>query len=1006
MILVLQGCYNIPFHQTFSECLAANLLHSYQAHPFGLASVTLFLPTSRACLAMRDAFLRSSGSSSVIMPAMIPLAEVDENTMLPFVDQTIAQIKPPISTLKRNIYLTRLIAQATGIQAKQEEETISYDQAAYIAKSLAKLLDDSHHFDVTAEHIQSLCLDEHAQHWQPILTFLDIIYQHWPKILDSLNVQDSASYHDQILRLLGVLWQQKPPKSKVIAAGINRNIPAVHEFLNAILKHAKGAIVFQGLEQITPELEDYFHQTDHDWFSKAQIQASPLYVPSVILKHAGVNFKDIQEFPINQPVEQSHINRATFLADCLKPVGVFPDFNNFSDDLLDNFELIECENLIHEAQTIALIMRSELEKKGKTAALVTPNRALAQHVTAQLKRWGLNIDDSAGIALSQAPIGIYLKAISQLACGGIRPKDFMALLKHPFTKMGLSAKEFRKHVRKLDLILRDSGNVLGFDAIIHSISTQKNTYSILLDILKNFDEKIKPLLIELSKPKASPQKLLRYLLEFAEWAASDDTSPGSDELWKQEAGHKAADLMSALLEELSVIEHIHPSRWTEFFNVFLEGQIVRPMKRAHPRLSIWGMVESRMMYADLIIIGSFNEGHWPQLPDAGPWLNRPMRNNIGLPSVEQEVGLNAADFLNLATAKHVIITRAITENGPMEKSRFLRRIEASLQKQKHLSLVKKDSPFHDWKTQLIKAEQTQSLQPAQKPAPKPALSARPKQLSITDFGRLINDSYAIYGKKILNLKPLDDLEKDMDHKNFGTLAHAVLETYMRNTQIKNITNKAEELAVLQDLAKKMLDTLNLPKTQYIFWSSRLDRLCKSFLEQELIARQNMQKTWLEVEGSMQLDMPASAFTLNGKADRIDLLDDGNLRIIDYKTGNPPSEKQVINFEEPQLLLEATLARHHGFNELSAETSNIEYWHISGGLKTKSKSISLIEKNETLLDQFYTYIIDIINKFNDENTPYEPHSSGKTLKYGSDYDHLSRYKEWQTHFSDDSEEAES
>ncbi len=1003
---MLQGCYNIPFSQTFSEVLAANLLHSYKNDDFGLGLITLFLPTARACLAMRDAFLRNSEGSSVIMPKMIPLSEVDENTMLPFMDHTFAQIKPPISSLKRDIYLTRLIAQTTGIQGKQDKENISYDQAAYIAKSLAKLLDDSQHFGVNLEHIQSLARGEHAEHWQPILTFLDIIYQHWPKILDSLQVQDGAAYQDQILRLLSNLWEKQPPQSPIIAAGINRNIPAVHEFLNAIVHHAKGAIIFQGVEQITPELETYFHDHDHDWFSQAQAQSSPLWVTSSILKHLDVKPQNVQNLAINTAAKQSHINRAIFLADCLKPVSVFPDFDDFSTDLLDNFELIECENLIHEAQTIALIMRQQLEKSGKTAALVTPNRALAQHVTAQLKRWGLNIDDSAGTPLSQTPIGIYLKATAQLACSGIRPKDLMALLKHPFTKMGLPIQDFRSHVRKLDLLLRSAGNIKGLDAIKQAILQNSHISSNLLNILNEFDVKITPLLQELSKAKASPQILLRKQIEFVQWAASDETSSGSDELWKQEAGHSAAELLSALLEELSIIEHIQPSRWTEFLNIFLQGQTVRPMKRAHPRLSIWGMVESRMMQADLVIIGSVNEGHWPQIPDAGPWLNRPMRSNIGLPSVEQEIGLNAADFLNLATTEHVIITRAITENAPMEKSRFLRRIEASLQKQKHLSLIKENSPFLDWRAQLINKEQTPNLLPAQKPAPKPPFDVRPQQLSITDFGRLINDSYAIYGKKILNLKPLDDLEKDMDHKNFGTLAHEVLELYMHNNQVKGNIPQKTDLSALQNLALEKLNEQNLPKPQHIFWQVRLNRLCQSFFAQELIARKKTQKSWLEIEGAMQFQRPLSTFTLKGKADRIDLLSDGSLRIIDYKTGRLPAKSKVIQFEEPQLLLEAILARHHGFGELSGEASLLEYWHISGNLGAKSENIELQDKYADLIDDAYIKICKTIDDYNDTAKAYEPYSGGKILPYGSDYDHLSRFNEWQTHFGDDGEEGES
>ena len=68
-----------------------------------------------------------------------------------------------------------------------------------------------------------------------------------------------------------------------------------------------------------------------------------------------------------------------------------------------------------EAQGIALLMRHAIETPGRTAALVTPDRGLAERVAAALARWGISVDDSAGQPLSRTPPGALLLLLAKLA---------------------------------------------------------------------------------------------------------------------------------------------------------------------------------------------------------------------------------------------------------------------------------------------------------------------------------------------------------------------------------------------------------------------------------------------------------------------------------------------------------------------------------------------------------------------------------------------------------------
>ena len=81
----------------------------------------------------------------------------------------------------------------------------------------------------------------------------------------------------------------------------------------------------------------------------------------------------------------------------------------------------------------------------------------------------------------------------------------------------------------------------------------------------------------------------------------------------------------------------------------MRDQVVRPRYGTHPRLSILGPLEARLLTADRIILGGLNEGVWPAKSKSDPFLSRGMRGAIGLSLPERRFGLAAHDFSELAT---------------------------------------------------------------------------------------------------------------------------------------------------------------------------------------------------------------------------------------------------------------------------------------------------------------------------------------------------------------------
>ena len=83
-----------------------------------------------------------------------------------------------------------------------------------------------------------------------------------------------------------------------------------------------------------------------------------------------------------------------------------------------------------------MVLREVLDTPGATAALVTPDRDLAGRVAADLLRYGVVADDSAGEALADSPPAVFLRLLARAVAEELEPVPLLALLKHPAGSCG------------------------------------------------------------------------------------------------------------------------------------------------------------------------------------------------------------------------------------------------------------------------------------------------------------------------------------------------------------------------------------------------------------------------------------------------------------------------------------------------------------------------------------------------------------------------------------------
>ncbi|HTU12551.1 MAG TPA: double-strand break repair protein AddB, partial [Allosphingosinicella sp.] len=573
---------------------------------------------------------------------------------------------------------------------------------------------------------------------------------------------------------------------------------------------------------------------------------------------------------------------------------------------LTGVRALELADPAAEAQAIALALREALEEPGRTAALVTPDRNLARRVSAHLRRWGIEADDSAGRPLSQTPPGTLLLAAAHAAAERFAPVALLALLKHPLVMAAGDRLGWLDGARLLDRMLRGPRPAAGLDGIAALLAGGDERDRDLRADAAGWWADVAPLLRPLERA-AEGETGLAGLLGAVRDAA---TALAGDAAWAGAAGRAAALLLAE--HEQAAAEG--PARMSALelpalLDHLLGAEAVRPPFGQHPRLFIWGLLEARLQHADLLVLGGLNEGTWPALPAPDPWLAPRLRAELGLPSLERRIGLAAHDFASALGAPRVLVTRARRDaRAPAIASRFWLRLEAMT------GGLTRRPELRKW-AQAI--DRPVDYRPARRPAPSPAPEERPRTISVTEVDRLKADPYAFYARKLLNLMALDPVDADPTAAWRGSAVHAVLEAWMKEDDCDPAKLRARADALLEAQAAHPL--------MRALWQPLLSEAI-DFIADQVEANQKEGRRPLAAELWGAIDL--AGVRLGGKFDRIDLMADGGLAIVDYKTGQPPQKKAVGAGYSLQLGLLGLIAEQGGFKGVAGAAACFEYWSLA------------------------------------------------------------------------------
>ena len=241
------------------------------------------------------------------------------------------------------------------------------------------------------ERLDQLVPDDLDRYWQLTLEFLKIAAR-------SLAEHSRGARHDRTGGAARPLIEAEAarlasrPERPVIAAGSTGSMPATAELIATIAKLPHGAVVLPGLDT---DLDDAIVGADRRARrTDAPPVGHPQFAMQALLQRIGIARDEVKTLGARR---RAMAREALRLARrCGRPPP--PTAGKRSARSMSgarstarsrDMSVIEAANAEEEALAIAVALREAVETRGKTAALVTPDRALARRVGAALARWNM-----------------------------------------------------------------------------------------------------------------------------------------------------------------------------------------------------------------------------------------------------------------------------------------------------------------------------------------------------------------------------------------------------------------------------------------------------------------------------------------------------------------------------------------------------------------------------------------------------------------------------------------
>ncbi|MBG7629988.1 MAG: PD-(D/E)XK nuclease family protein [Bacteroidetes bacterium] len=336
---------------------------------------------------------------------------------------------------------------------------------------------------------------------------------------------------------------------------------------------------------------------------------------------------------------------------------------------------------------------------------------------------------------------------------------------------------------------------------------------------------------------------------------------------------------------------------TLFYNQILKNEKLSFQGEPLHGLQLMGMLETRALDFETVIITSVNEGILPGGKNEFSFIPFDVKKYFGLPTYQEKDAIFSYHFQRLllrAKTVYLIYNTETDGYGAGEKSRFLTQLEIN-----NPAIAKKiiSPKLQQTKSTLLEIPKTPEVLERLK-------TVFSEGISPSALANYIYNPISFYEQKVLKIKEVDEVEETIAANTMGTVIHDVLEhmykpfigKFVIKNHIVGMQKSINELLNIYFEKHYLKGNIETGKNKLIFEVSK--KYIQNFLKAELNEiNQNKQLKIIALEERMEIeiDIPGIDFPIKvrGTVDRIDQLD-GVTRIIDYKTGKVESSQLKMN----------------------------------------------------------------------------------------------------------------
>jgi ATP-dependent helicase/nuclease subunit B len=550
----------------------------------------------------------------------------------------------------------------------------------------------------------------------------------------------------------------------------------------------------------------------------------------------------------------------------------------------------------------------------------------------------------------------------------------VALLTHPLVHKGEGRAQWLESARRLDLELRGPRPAPGPE-VLRSLSEKAG----IREWWAVAEAALAPVL---ACANETP------LADLFDLLASAGEALCGEALWQGADGRALAAFVEEMREAARTAgTMLDPRELHAVLRDAMDRIAVRPPWGGHPRIAIYGLLEARMARAELVICAGLVEGVWPGSASPDALLPPAVLRALGVPGADFRIGLAAHDLAAALGAPEVLLSWARRDEGaPTIPSRFILRIKAMLgEDAKKIEEI--EAIRH---ARLLDHAPLAGRYP--RPRPMPSSEQRKVDVSATALDRLRSDPFAFYANSILRLKVLEPLDAEPSAAWRGEAVHEILDRWHKT---------GGKAGALLAIAEATLEELNAHPLMRGLWRPRLLKALEWIDEEGLrLSREGRVVAGSELWG----DMEVKGVRVHGRADRIDRLADGTLGIVDYKTGNVPTRKEVRMGFRLQLGLLGLIAQGGGFKAASGASRLFEYWGLGRDKDRKDEEgfgyrFDVLKPKrgegiepEDFLGRTLGFLSDALDRWILGGDPFTARLNLDVAGY-NDYDQLMRLDEW-------------